>query len=230
VSGTSFPNDFPVVEGPGTGPLGGSDAFVAKLFADGSGLDYVGLLGGEDFDNGRGIAVDSLGNAYVTGGVAPGPGSYPDAFVAKIADGDPDPTDPPPSTDPGDVPYPPPVHVDLKPGSNPNCVNPRSKGNVAVAVFGSETLNVANIVQSTVVFGGAAPLRCSFQDVLKEGDTLPDGIPDLICHFDTLVVRWPGAGTDCAIVPLSFRRTDNMTMSGGDVACLAGELTCATAP
>lgn len=120
--------------------------------------------------------------------------------------------------------------MDLRPGSNPNCVNPRNRGNVAVAVFGSEALNLTHIVQSTVRFGGAAPLRCSFQDALKEGDIVPDGIADLVCHFETLQVSWPRAGADCAIVPLSFRLTDNTTVTGGDVACLAGEPTCATAP
>jgi uncharacterized protein (TIGR03437 family) len=43
-----------------------SDAFVVKLAANGS-LAYSTYLGGRGVDVGRGIAVDSSGNAYVTG-------------------------------------------------------------------------------------------------------------------------------------------------------------------
>jgi alpha-tubulin suppressor-like RCC1 family protein len=44
-----------------------SDAFVAKLSPDGSSLRYSTYLGGSGMDTANGIAVDSSGNAYVTG-------------------------------------------------------------------------------------------------------------------------------------------------------------------
>jgi len=82
------------------------------------------------------------------------------------------------------------VKIDLKPGSNPNCVNPNSHGNVAVAIFGSLTLDVSLIDTSTARFGGAPAKRCKVSDVEMEGPNPgefmpPDGIPDLVCHFDT---------------------------------------------
>src|SRR5262249_56442835 len=46
---------------------GGTDAFVAKINAAGSALVYSTYLGGTSFDSAYGIAVDSAGNAYVTG-------------------------------------------------------------------------------------------------------------------------------------------------------------------
>jgi hypothetical protein len=46
---------------------GGKDAFVAKFNANGSALFYSTFLGGIGADEGRGIAIDSAGNAYVTG-------------------------------------------------------------------------------------------------------------------------------------------------------------------
>lgn len=46
---------------------GGYDGFVTKLNADGSNLVYSTYLGGTGLDVGNGIAVDALGNAYVTG-------------------------------------------------------------------------------------------------------------------------------------------------------------------
>jgi len=49
------------------GNFGAEDAFVTKLNASGSALAYSTFLGGTDQDNGRGIAVDASGSAYVTG-------------------------------------------------------------------------------------------------------------------------------------------------------------------
>jgi hypothetical protein len=76
---------------------GNGDAFVAKLNPSGSALVYSTYLGGSGYDQGNAIAVDSAGNAYVTGGTrstnfptmnplqpANAGGLFGDAFVAKI--------------------------------------------------------------------------------------------------------------------------------------------------
>lgn len=74
---------------------GGVDAFVAKVSASGSGLVYSTYLGGSGDDMGNAIAVDSGGNAYVTGDTystdfpTVGPlqsknAGGDDAFVAKL--------------------------------------------------------------------------------------------------------------------------------------------------
>ncbi|WP_165280022.1 DUF7507 domain-containing protein [Paenibacillus protaetiae] len=49
------------------GPRGNEDVFITKLDSGGSALLYSVLLGGQGIDEGRGIALDSFGNAYVTG-------------------------------------------------------------------------------------------------------------------------------------------------------------------
>ena len=46
---------------------GGSDAFVAEINPPGSALIYSTYLGGSSFDVAYGIAVDGVGNGYVTG-------------------------------------------------------------------------------------------------------------------------------------------------------------------
>lgn len=72
ITGYTRSEDFCAVFGavPGYQPTyqGETDAFVVKIRADGSGLAYCTFIGGGDWDVGRAIAVDKLGNAYVTGG------------------------------------------------------------------------------------------------------------------------------------------------------------------
>ena len=102
VTGSAGSYDFPVAVGPDlsfNNQSGGTDAFVAKINAAGTGLVYCGFIGGAGNDVGSGIAVDSSGNAYVTGWTfsqdfpaVVGPGlsyhgnitQYSDAFVTKV--------------------------------------------------------------------------------------------------------------------------------------------------
>ncbi len=88
---------FPLLGGPDLTFNGFRDAFVARVKADGTGLDYCGYIGGNDGDYGNAIAVDAAGNAYVAGFVASTAATFPvtvgpdltfngdiDAFVAKV--------------------------------------------------------------------------------------------------------------------------------------------------
>ena len=70
VAGVTDSTDFPTTPGASQSNLGGmgaTNAFVAKLNATGSALLYSTYLGGGTIDISQGIAVDSSGNAYVTG-------------------------------------------------------------------------------------------------------------------------------------------------------------------
>jgi len=95
---------FPVTVGPDltfNGGFGDSDAFVAKLTADGTALYYCGYIGGSTYDYSYGIAVDGSGCVYITGNTQSTEATFPvtvgpdltynanrDSFVAKIkADG-----------------------------------------------------------------------------------------------------------------------------------------------
>jgi hypothetical protein len=98
VAGATGSTDFPTVAAIQPAYAGGNfDAFVAKLNPSGSALLYSTYLGGNEYELARSIAVDSAGNAYVTGDTgsqnfptaAPlqanygGCGEY-DAFVTKF--------------------------------------------------------------------------------------------------------------------------------------------------
>jgi len=88
--------DYPTTPGAfQTVPGGSSDGFVTKLNSTGTALIYSTFLGGSGFDVAAEIAIDSGGNAYVTGAAGPGfpvtPGafqtvfnSFNDAFVTKL--------------------------------------------------------------------------------------------------------------------------------------------------
>ena len=102
ITGMTTSIDFPAVNAfqPGLkiGPSPGvpSDAFVTKLNASGTAIVYSTYLGGSSGDVGNGIAVDSAGNAYVTGFASSSdfpttvgafqtkPSTGGDAFITKL--------------------------------------------------------------------------------------------------------------------------------------------------
>jgi hypothetical protein len=67
VTGTTHSANFPIANAQQPALNGSSDAFVAKLKADGSGLVYSTYLGGKHDEIGFAVAVDEMGRAYVTG-------------------------------------------------------------------------------------------------------------------------------------------------------------------
>lgn len=73
VVGLTNSSDFPTTAGVFQSTLGGlggfnqGDAFALKLNSTGSALTYSTYLGGSNNDFARGVAVDSSGNAYITG-------------------------------------------------------------------------------------------------------------------------------------------------------------------
>jgi hypothetical protein len=96
VTGLTYSTNFPTMDPLQPANDGGGDAFVSKINPSGSALVYSTYLGGSGYDLGYGIAVDSAGDAYVTGLTyssnfptmnplqpAFGGGNY-DAFVAKL--------------------------------------------------------------------------------------------------------------------------------------------------
>jgi hypothetical protein len=69
VTGETYSSNFPATPGAYDTTFNGglSDAFVAKLNAAGSALNYATFLGGNSSEEGESIAIDPLGGVYVTG-------------------------------------------------------------------------------------------------------------------------------------------------------------------
>jgi hypothetical protein len=96
VTGQTDSTNFPTMHPLQSANAGGGDAFVAEINSKGSQLVYSTYLGGSNLDYGVGIAVDTAGNAYVTGStystdfpaknsLQPALAGNWDAFVTKIA-------------------------------------------------------------------------------------------------------------------------------------------------
>jgi hypothetical protein len=64
VTGETESTDFPGA----SGYVGGFDVFVTKIAANGTSLIYSTYVGGSGDDSGNALAVDSAGDAFVTGG------------------------------------------------------------------------------------------------------------------------------------------------------------------
>jgi len=75
------------------------------------------------------------------------------------------------------------VDIDIKPGSEPNSINPRSRGVIPVAILTTDTFDASAVSPSMVLFGAtgseAAPVQSALEDVDVDGDI------DMILHFKT---------------------------------------------
>jgi hypothetical protein len=113
------------------------------------------------------------------------------------------------------------LRIDVKPGSNPNCINPKPRGVVSVAFFGSADVDVGTIDQGPLTYAGAPVLRCALEDVDW------DGYDDLVCKFAKAdMTELPQPGDDCAFIPVYGTFLDGLKWEGLDHACVPGDPTC----
>jgi hypothetical protein len=107
------------------------------------------------------------------------------------------------------------VTLDVKPGSFPNVINPRSRGVIPVAVVAAAGFDPTRMDLETLAFGpaGAEPAQAIFKDFNS------DGLTDLLLHF-----RTEETGFTCAdaSATLMGRTTDGQLIEGTDAIRTVG--------
>jgi len=103
------------------------------------------------------------------------------------------------------------VTIDIKPDSDTNPINPKSKGVIPVVVFGSENFDVSDIDISSLAFGpnGAPEAHGKGHPA---GDINNDGYPDLMLHFRTQDSGIKMGDTEACV-------SGNLTGGGSFTAC-----------
>lgn len=103
--------------------------------------------------------------------------------------------------------------INVKPGSDPNSINLCSRGSIPVTIWGSGTFSVDTVDPDLLTLGAASlstpgasgRYQCSVDDVgspepgAYDSLGLPDGYPDLTCHFATAVDMFPPGATTATV-------------------------------
>jgi uncharacterized repeat protein (TIGR01451 family) len=180
---------------------GGSDAFVAKLDATGSVLLYSTFLGGGLADEGHGIAVDLVGNVYITGQTSSSPfpttpgafdstlGGASDAFVTKLN---------PAGSGPADL-----VYSTYLGGSSTESGN-----GIAVDTVG----NAYVTGQTASIVGTGFPTTAGAFDITRDGGN------------DAFVTKFSPPGLGVTAVLYSTYLGGGGTESGNGIAFVAGNV------
>lgn len=160
VTGTTASTDFATTADAISAPaMGMFNVFVTRLSPDGSALDYSTYVGASGFAIGYALAIDTAGSAYVAGytmssdfpiSTAAAQASFAgasDAFVMKIAPGQPG----PPLTTPT---------ISVSPASldfGPVSINQNKDLTLNVLNTGPVALNVTSVSTSSAVFSWISP-------------------------------------------------------------------------
>lgn len=81
--------------------------------------------------------------------------------------------------------------IDIKPGSNPNSINPENKGKIPVAILSTADFDAPAQVDKTLLTFGRLGNEKSLVKCNKSGeDVNSDGLLDQVCHFNTQDARF----------------------------------------
>ena len=76
-----------------------------------------------------------------------------------------------------------PVTIDIKPGSDPNSINPRSRGVISVAILTTEDFDATTVDPLSVAFGPNGARETHNRGHIEDVDG--DGDDDMVLHFNT---------------------------------------------
>lgn len=106
------------------------------------------------------------------------------------------------------------ISIDIKPGSDPNSINLKSKGITPVAVLTDEFFDAKNVLIDSVIFAGASSQKGKPEDIDKDGDL------DLMLHFDTQSLQLTSESAEAV---LTGQLADGTLIRGADSVRLVRE-------
>jgi len=108
------------------------------------------------------------------------------------------------------------VQIDIKPGSDQNNINLKSKGVVPVAVLTTADFDAYMVDLASVTFAGAAPVRWKLEDVDDDGDD------DLLLHFRTQELELDQGSTEATLTAELAQMTAESTEQVNDGTIVSG--------
>jgi hypothetical protein len=110
------------------------------------------------------------------------------------------------------------VAIDIKPGSDLNCININDQGVIPVAILGSATFDVTQINTSSLNFAGlSVRLRGNGTPQCSISDINSDGFNDMVCQFVDNSSTWSPGTTTATLTGLL---TSGQPFEGSDTICL----------
>jgi hypothetical protein len=107
------------------------------------------------------------------------------------------------------------IAIDVKPGSDPNSINPRSNGKIPAAILTTRTFDASTVDTATIQFGNgnARPVWYRLDDVDDDGDL------DLALEFNN---QDTGIACGDTSATLSAKAFDDQRLSGADSISTVG--------
>jgi putative serine esterase DUF676 len=103
------------------------------------------------------------------------------------------------------------VDIDIKPGSDPNSINPKSKGVIPVAILSTDTIDATTVNPLSVFFGPNGATEAHGKGHIEDVDG--DGHDDLVLHFRTQETGIACSNTSASLTGETF---DGLPIEGSN--------------
>ena len=112
------------------------------------------------------------------------------------------------------------VDLDIKPGSDTNPINPKSKGKIPVAILSSADFDATTEVDRTSLTFGRTGDEESLTKCTADEDVNSDGLDDVVCHFNTQDTGFVKGDTEGI---LKGQTTGGTAILGSDTVKIVGK-------